>query len=178
MAELLLRRTNAPAAQVIYNEFIERYPSALMLSKGDRREIEGLVRRLGLNWRAQNVVQLADYFLIHEPSVPYTLEELAELPGVGPYVARAVLINCCNFSAVAVDSNVVRVVCRFFGLTESDSLRRNKGFQEMADKLILGSNARSFNYALLDFASSVCKAREPRCKGCPLAERCKSVKSD
>lgn len=175
MAELLLRRTNAPAASAVYTDFLQKYPSAVALSKGKAGDIERICRRLGLNWRAKNVVELARYLRHNCAVLPDTIDGLSELPGVGPYVARAVMVNCHHLKTVPVDTNVVRVLCRFLGLTESDNLRRNKHFQELADSFLGSAPVRFFNFALLDFAASVCRPKEPKCTSCPLAINCKSA---
>lgn len=176
IAELLLRRTNATAAHVVYIDFLKEYPDLSSFKAGKNDEIEKLVLRLGLNWRAKNVVELAQYFECTQNSIPDTLESLTALPGVGPYVARAVLVNCNNFSSVPVDSNVVRVLCRFLGLEQNDSLRRNKQFQKLADSFVDKFPARAFNYALLDFSAAICRPRLPKCSICPVASVCMSSK--
>ncbi len=178
IAELLLRRTNAPAAQTVYREFLKEYPTIQAFSKGKPATIEALVCRLGLNWRAQNMVELARYLEENDNFIPETVDELCKLPGVGPYVARAVMVNCHELSTVPIDSNVVRVVCRFFGIPESDSLRRNKRFQQAVDVLVSQTPPRAFNFALLDLASMICRSKKPKCGICPISPSCLRVSGE
>lgn len=174
IAELLLRRTNAPAVEPVYREFLEKYPSAERFACADPAELSILVRRLGLNWRAENLVSLSRDFRLNGWRLDASVDELARLPGVGPYVSRAVLLCAAHQQSVPVDSNVVRVLCRYFGFIESDSLRRNKAFQRFADSLLPTETlARMFHYALLDLAASTCRPANPRCETCPLHEVCK-----
>lgn len=173
LAEILLRRTNARSVLPVYLEFIARYPSLTDFRVARAKNIKRLTASLGLSWRAKNLVALSRDLKKRDVSmVPLDLDELLALPGVGPYVARAILINACNKPAVAVDSNVVRVVCRFHGMEMSDNLRRKKSFQEFCDSLISQSRPRLFNYALLDLAASICRPAHPDCNACPLNRSC------
>lgn len=172
IAELLLRRTNAEAVRKVYVQFLSQFPDCTAFAHSKAQRIRTLVQPLGLSWRAENIVELSKHFRIHGSAVPQSIEDLYRLPGVGPYVARAVLINTLNWSAVAIDTNVLRVLCRYFGFQYTDNLRRNKSFQQFADSLLFGQSVREFNYALLDFASAICKS-SPQCDLCPLSTGCK-----
>lgn len=174
IAEILLRRTNARAVERKYGEFLARYPNLISLRTAQSEEIQTIIGSLGLHWRLQNLAELANYVSEQPESyeLPTSLSELMRLPGVGPYVARAVLINTTGMRVVAIDANVVRVVCRYFGISASDNLRRNKAFQKFCDQLIdsgLVASARSFNYALLDIGALYCRAQNPKCSICPLS---------
>src|SRR6516164_6892752 len=81
IAELLLRRTNAPAAHSVYLEFLQNYPTTDSFSRARAKDLKQLVGRLGLHWRAQNVVELAQHLRVSSSGIPDTLEGLSELPG-------------------------------------------------------------------------------------------------
>src|SRR5690606_13773572 len=51
-------------------------------------------------------------------SFPQDPNELAQLPGVGPYTAAAVAAIAFNQPAAAVDGNVLRVMARALGIAE------------------------------------------------------------
>ena len=173
VAELLLRRTNAKAVTSLYDEFMTRYPNIQSFQKANPVELKSLVSRLGLHWRAENLVSLAEYLRERQISeLKLQLSDLQSLPGVGPYVARAVLVNTRNLPVVPVDTNVVRIICRFFGLRHSDGLRRNKAFQNFADELVCKDEPRRFNYGILDLAASICRSDVPDCSLCPLSRSC------
>ena len=172
VAELLLRRTNARAVELVYDAFLEKYPDKISFSNAKPRDLRQLLKPLGLAWRAENIVTLSKYLKKSDCEIPENVSELENLPGVGPYVARAVLVNATGLKAVAVDSNVVRVICRYIGLEPTDSLRRQKAFQLLADSLVSQSSPKELNYALLDLASLVCRPQNPKCQLCPLVEKC------
>jgi A/G-specific adenine glycosylase len=172
IAETLLRRTNAPAAHKVYTAFLSRFPTLNELLDADPEEILCLVAPLGLKWRAANMITLVEH-LKGSPSIPQSVSELLQLPGIGPYVARAILVNSAGLRTIPVDSNIVRVMCRYFGIPESDSLRRNTSFQNFVDGIIGDTNVRDLNYSLLDLAALVCRPSNPKCGACPVFRRCK-----
>ena len=173
IAELLLRRTNAPAVKNIFDEFLAMYPTLSHFVNAEPAQLLNLVSRLGLTWRAQNVVEICKT-LKRRPNkdIPLCFETLITFPGVGPYVARATLLNAEVMRTVPVDTNVVRVICRYFGFNLSDNLRRNKQFQEFADSLLPCKDVRCFNYGLLDLSAKFCLSRDPLCRECPLRWGC------
>ncbi len=175
IAEILLRRTNATAVAKIYADFLREFPIPTALAKADASSIELIANRLGLFWRGKNLSELSLFFR-DGGKIPKNLDGLLKLPGVGPYVARAVMVNAVGDAHIPVDSNVVRAICRFLGIPGQDAYRRNRKFQDLADSFLGDVPPRAFNYALLDFAAGVCVPVRPKCPICPLSKYCKSAK--
>jgi A/G-specific adenine glycosylase len=176
--EIMLQRTKAEQVVPVYTEFFERFPNFKKLAEGPESEVVSLFSKLGLRWRAQNVIKL-----IHELSqryagkVPDNLAELKGLPAVGDYVAAAVACYAFGEIIAPIDSNVVRVIARLFGMSvKEDAARRNRNFSEVVESLIPRSEARNFNLALLDLGALVCKTR-PLCSHCPLVANCEYFRS-
>jgi A/G-specific adenine glycosylase len=171
--EIMLQRTKAEQVVPVYAEFFQRYPTFKELSRAKPRDVETLFQKLGLRWRARNVVKLiralqTDFRGI----VPNDFDELRELPAVGDYVAKAVLCYAFEKRVAPIDTNVVRVISRLFGLSiTSDSARRNRRISEIADSLIPTHRARDFNLCLLDFAAIICRPK-PMCSVCPVSRDC------
>src|SRR5438876_6634907 len=90
--EIMLQRTRADQVVPIYSEFVKRYPTFGQLSKASERDVETLFARLGLKWRAKNVVKLIRVLKQKfDGKVPRDMTELKKLPAVGDYVASAVM---------------------------------------------------------------------------------------
>jgi A/G-specific adenine glycosylase len=172
IAEIFLRRTNARSAHRVYQEFLLNYPTVESFTGAKESKVQESIASLGLSWRTKNVLELSEYLKETNEVIPTTLEGLSELPGVGPYIARAMLVNLYGASYVAVDSNVVRILCRFFGFVEDDRLRRHRKFQVFADRLVVGVDSKELNYALLDFAAAICTRVSPKCSSCVLNTKC------
>jgi A/G-specific adenine glycosylase len=130
----------------------------------------GKMRSLGLGWRAENVIEVAHVLASDfEGRVPETELELRSLPGVGDYVAQAVICFAFGRRSVLIDTNTMRIVGRVF---DRDRERR---WQLRLDLYRLagpeGPDA-AFNYALLDLGALICRTTTPSCDSCPVQAHC------
>jgi A/G-specific adenine glycosylase len=71
-----------------------------------------------------------------------------------------------------VDSNFVRLLKRVMGGEWMADYRYDRRLQQLAHAVVEGQDARTVNWAILDFAALVCKPRRPACKACPLIMHC------
>jgi A/G-specific adenine glycosylase len=92
-----------------------------------------------------------------------------QLPGIGPYTARAVLAIAFGEPVAALDVNIRRVVGRAWlgGATPPA-----KDLQSIADDLVPNGAAAAWTHALMDIGAAFCRVGEPRCDGCPLQSAC------
>lgn len=173
VAEMLLQRTKADQVLAVYPLFIERFPEPHVLGKARQGDIEIFFRRLGLIWRAKKMWMLGRTLLKKfNGRVPDTHEELLSLPGVGEYVADAVLASAFGENVVAVDANVCRIIGRLFDVKARGEARRDPKFREIAQRMMPGDRAKEFNWAMIDFAALVCTPRNPKCATCPVKNMC------
>ncbi len=173
VGELMLRRTHARQVVAVYQAFRDRYPTLKSFSNAGAAELRTILAPLGLRWRAENFVDLAQTLRAKGwKQLPRTREELLGLPGVGEYVADAVLCFAFGKPAVLVDTNICRVVCRIRGLRLYPESRRNKTVRSAVRELAESNRCREYHYALIDFAERVCKPGKPQCEECPLRDRC------
>jgi A/G-specific adenine glycosylase len=102
---------------------------------------------------------------------PDTVEELAALPGVGPYTARAVACFALGLRVAPVDTNVARVLTR--SLTGADPSQLTPAArQRLADQALPSADAWTWSSALMDVGALHCRPK-PRCGGCPLELTCR-----
>lgn len=162
VAEFFLSRTRSEVVGRVYPEFIEIYPTLDSLRNVDRETLVDIIRPLGMqNRRADALEQIPG--LVGE-SLPRTLNGLLELPQVGRYVANATLCFALDYQLPIVDRNVNRVYRRV--LDDSwDELSDDERWN-LAAELLPPGDARTYNLALLDFASLICKAQSPECESC------------
>lgn len=173
LAEMMLRRTNAPQVVPVYTEFIRRYPTVKLLVSASRNDVYRILQPLGLAWRAENIRHMAEVLANRFDShVPADYEKLKMLPGVGDYVASAVCSFAFNKPMPVIDTNTVRVAGRYFGFPTHAESRRIKAVRQTVTAMTNNRNARDFNFYFLDFASMICKANNPECPVCPLKTRC------
>ena len=170
MAEVCLHRTRADQARPVYEKLAALAPTpADMVTNA--RKTRTAMRSLGLKWRADNMVKIARALVKdHNGQVPDNSLELRSLPGVGDYVANAVLTFGFGRRAVIVDTNTTRIVGRVRG-REDRTLRWQLRLDLHGLAGREGPDA-DFNYALLDLGGTVCRASSPLCDDCPVRRHC------
>jgi DNA (cytosine-5)-methyltransferase 1 len=168
MAEICLHRTRADQVRPVYEALAELAPTpAAMVAKAD--EALNTMRSLGLRWRAESMLRLAHVLVDeHDGKIPSDELELRRLPGVGDYVANAVLTFGFGRRAVIVDTNTERIIGRVCGRDNTPRWQLRLDLHELAGRT--GPDA-AFNYALLDFGALVCRATAPLCDECPIGDR-------
>ena len=167
VAEVLLQRTRVDQVVPVYEEFARRYPSPTLLLREKPDALRQVVGSLGLHWRTPLLMRMAsDVAMLGAP--PDRIEELTDLPGVGPYAAAAYLSFHRGVRAPIVDSNVVRWLGRVFDFPTDPETRRKRWLIELADALTPARAFRAYNYAVLDLSMTICSAT-PHCTKCPLA---------
>jgi A/G-specific adenine glycosylase len=125
---------------------------------------------LGLRWRAENVIAVADELIDrHGGQVPADESGLRALTGVGDYVASAVRCFAYGVPTVLLDANTKRIVARMTGAKNAGAWRTRLEIYRLAGTR--GPDA-DFNYALLDFGAVVCKPSTPDCTRCPFQRNC------
>lgn len=173
IAEMMLRRTKADQVKEVYERLFKKYPDVKSIAEAKIEELKEILYHLGLNWRIQAFSLVAKVIIKkYNFKVPDTREELITLPGVGEYVAGAVLSIAYNKKEWIVDSNIVRLFKRYFGINTSKEGRRDKHVIEMAKMYSSSNNPRKANLAILDFTALICIPRNPNCSSCPLVGSC------
>lgn len=169
IAEICLRRTRADQVLPVYRKLVRIAPTpAALVARAP--EVSGLLRTLGLRWRARNLVATARVLAReYDGRIPRSESALRKLPGVGEYVARAVLSFAYRRPAVILDTNTTRIVSRVTAREQGHAWQARLDLYELAGRA--GADA-SFNYALLDLGALVCKPRDPLCDACPVRDLC------
>ena len=173
VAEFLLQRTDADTVVPIYKAFLTQYPTLERLAIADIRDLAQLLQPLGLFFRAKRLSETAR--IINQKyggKIPESETELLKLPGIGKYTARAILSQAFKQSAAVLDTNVARIIERFFGIKGGRIKSRCKILWNAAETVAPDTNVGHWNLTLLDFGALTCTARNPNCDVCPLYEKC------
>lgn len=174
VAEIMLRRTKADQVTPVFTKLFERYPDVDYLVEAADEELEKILYPLGLKWRSAAFKIVAKEIKEkHHSRVPMNRDELTELSGVGEYVAGAVMSIAFSKPEWMVDSNIVRLFKRYFGMTTSKEGRRDKHVVETSKAYVQGIDPRSANLALVDFSALVCTPRAPKHDICLVRTSCK-----
>lgn len=138
-------------------------------------ELEEDIRRIGLfRNKAKNIQSLCRILLEdYGGQIPEKHEELVKLPGVGRKTANVVVSNAFGVPAIAVDTHVERVSKRLGIAKDEDSVL------EVETKLMKGVPREEWSlthHRLIFFGRYHCKAQNPACGECPLADICREGK--
>ena len=175
IAEFMLQRTKADQVVPVYVNFLKKYPDIRSLSKAEITDIAKIIRPLGLHWRSAHFKKAADYIIsVYNGIIPSNREELLKIPGVGDYVAGVILAVSFSKKSPIVDSNIARVLNRYYGMDLEGEIRRNKKIVEKADELFSLCNCelKELLFAIIDFSALVCTPLNPRHEICPFKEEC------
>lgn len=178
IAEFMLHRTRAKQVVPVYNDFIKRYPDVHSLAQTDPDDIKDVTRHLGLHWRSKHFLESAKFILNRcNGQFPDRYDELRRIPGVGEYIAGAIMAVAFRKPCPVVDSNIARFINRFWGLKLSGEIRRKKEIVRIAEKLFDSDNPGEFLFAMVDFTTFICKPGNPGCKNCYLKDICNNCNS-
>jgi A/G-specific adenine glycosylase len=173
LAELLLQRTKAESADRALMGLTQAFGTWEALAKASEKKLQHYLKPLGL-WRRRipALKQFAAEMHKRGGVFPQSREELETIPAVGQYIANAIMLFVHNDPQPLLDVNMARLLERFFGPRKLADLRDDPYLQDLARAILVRSNPLLINWAVLDFAALVCRARQPRCSTCPLARQC------
>lgn len=177
ISEVTLQQTRVETAIPYYERFLRRFPTLAHLANASWEEVAGCWAGLGYYARARNLHRAAREIVAHHGGgIPDAYPALIRLPGIGPYIAGAILSIAYDRPVPALDGNARRVLSRYFALP--GDLRRpplDRDLFRRAAALVPASGAGQFNQALMELGATVCTPRRPNCRACPVAERCRAL---
>ncbi len=153
-----------------------KYPTVKYFAHAERHELEMDIKSTGFyHNKAKNIIGAAQTIMEKFGStVPQTMEELLQLPGVGRKTANCVLGGAFGIqSGIVVDTHVLRLSKRL-GLTAEDTPEKVE--QDLL-KIIPKKDWYLFSNLLILHGRKTCNARKPLCGQCRLANICPSRKS-
>jgi len=174
VSEVMLQQTQVKTVIPYYLKFIKKFPSIKSLANSDIQEVLKSWEGLGYYARARNFHKAAKIVLKeYDGKIPRSKKDFQRLPGVGEYIASAVLSIAFQQNYAVVEGNVKRVLARLFLLDAPvNKANSNKIFKHMADKLIDPQRSGNFNQALMELGAIICKPQIPVCNRCPIKGFC------
>jgi A/G-specific adenine glycosylase len=171
--ELLLKRTKAEAVERFFPSFIAKYHNPNRVIETSDLELKRELGPLGLGKQRCTAMKLiaSEILKTYDGSVPEDEASLLSIPHIGLYISHAILCFCYEQRKPVVDSNVVRVLSRVFGLTMPTDVRE-RWIWEFAERVLPNRSWREYSYGLLDIGAMVCKSNAPKCPECRLRSMC------
>jgi A/G-specific adenine glycosylase len=180
ISEIMLQQTQVDTVIPYYHRFLKVFPTVSSLAHAPLQKVLKVWENLGYYSRARNIHAAARMILEQfDGRIPDNLEGLKTLPGVGLYSAGAILSIAYGQAIPAVDGNVRRILCRLFAIRKPmDDTREQKQLQKLAASLIPARHPGDFNQAMMDLGATICKAKNPDCPRCPVADLCQARLND
>jgi A/G-specific adenine glycosylase len=178
VSEVMLQQTQVRTVEPYYRRFISRFPDVALLARADLQSVLKSWEGLGYYTRARNLHKAAGIVTTRMAGrIPDTWEAIRSLPGIGDYIAAAVLSIAFGHAYAVVDGNVKRVLARIFMMempvNQSSS---HKAFHALADRLLDTRHPGRHNQAVMELGALVCTPRAPRCRECPVGRFCLALR--
>jgi A/G-specific adenine glycosylase len=176
VSEIMLQQTQVSTVINYYHIFMNSFSSIRLLSEAHQDEVLSLWSGLGYYARARNLHRCAQTICDqHDGIFPQTVNELAELPGIGRSTAGAILSFSMNIRAPILDGNVKRVLARYYaieGVTNDSAII--KQLWDTAEQLTPAENYAQYNQAIMDLGATICTRHKPACERCPVISSCQA----
>lgn len=166
VSEIMLQQTQVQRVIGYYERFLGRFPTIEALAGATWEEFLPYYEGLGYYNRGRNMLRAA-HMVVSEygGKFPCDKQSLEKIPGIGPYTAAAIMSFAYGDDHLAWDTNLHRVIGRFF----------YGGKQLVSDEAVwedrFAMPKKDMNAALMDFGSALCVAR-PKCEACSLKAKC------
>lgn len=145
---------------------MRRFPTVEDLAQATNTEVLSARSGLGYNSRGLRLRLAAQQVISYKSQViswtnnltpntqhlefPVTYEDLIALPGIGDYVANAILAFAYNQDVAVIDTNIRRILIYQFGLDEKISL---KDLKTIALEVLPRGYVRDWYNALMDYGA-------------------------
>ena len=164
VSEFMQQQTQAARVAPHFERFLDLFPTIESLAEAQLADVLEAWSGLGYNGRAMRLREAARRIVVS--GWPQDVVGLQELPGVGPYTAAAIASFAFGIRVPAIDTNLRRVLSRWYGEPLDGPLLRSAAEAALAD------DAGAWNQAMMDLGATVCRPRNPFCEDCPVEEWC------
>lgn len=173
VATVLSAQTTDRRVNEVTPELFASYPGAAQMAAAPVRDLEEIVRPLGMfRRRAAALHGLSTQLQTQWGGVvPGTRADLVTLPGVGRKTANVVLGNWFGEDEITVDTHVGRVTRRLGWATA----RTPEAVEKELWRLLPDAPWTKLCHQIIWHGRRVCHARKPLCDGCVLADICPSA---
>jgi A/G-specific adenine glycosylase len=178
LSEIMLQQTQVSTVIPYYAKFLARFPDVAALAAAPSDDVMALWAGLGYYTRARNLHRCAQVVVEqHGGAFPASVEELAELPGIGRSTAAAIASFAFGARATILDGNVKRVLARVFGVEGFPGEKKVENAMWTLAESLLPSNASNaevsaYTQGLMDLGATLCMRGKPDCARCPFAADC------
>jgi len=173
ISEVFLQRTRAETVSKFLPTFLKKYPSWKQLGEASENDLQEITKPLGLyKQRGNRLYNLAQELKRRKGRFPKKRKEVEEIPMMGQYITNAYELYILKKKSPLLDVNMARILERFFRERKLTDIRFDPFLQTLAYCVVNIEKSKELNWAILDYASLVCKKRNPLCYNCILQKYC------
>lgn len=197
ISEIMLQQTRVQVVIQFWLNWMHKWPTIYDLAEANEDEVMSAWRGLGYYSRCKRILEACKKIVRHpdwQGLMPQDAKLLeAEIPGVGPYTAGAVVAIVYGRIAPFVDGNVLRVLSRQLGLLGdikadktiigllwacASSLVKSATFEatpegDKTEEPLPTDIPGRWGQALMELGSTVCTPK-PNCSICPITTTCRA----
>lgn len=179
VSEVMLQQTQVNTVLSYYRQFLKKFPNIKKLAQADLQAVLKVWEGMGYYARARNLHRAAKAIVSdYGGRLPDTWQDFRSLPGVGDYIAAAVLSIAFDHSYAVVDGNVKRVLARLLKIDAPvNQASSSKVFKNAAGNLLDSQRPGTFNQAVMELGALICQPRKPACEACPISRFCQAYNS-
>ena len=178
VSEYMLQQTTVSTVINRFNEFILKWPSLDKLANATEPQILKFWSGLGYYSRARNLLKAAKLIKKNFGSkIPNSYDELMTLPGIGDYTAKAIIGIAYNSPVMPTDANIERILVRLFAI-EKPIIKIKDKLKNLANTFVSKNSSSNLIQSFMDYGSSVCVPRNPKCNICKINNLCQSHKKN
>lgn len=173
-ATILSAQCTDDRVNIVTKELFLKYKKIEDYASADTKEMENCVHSTGFyHNKAKNIILAAQKIIDDfDAEVPFEIEKLTSLPGVGRKTANVVRSHIFNIPCIVVDTHVKRV-SNLIGFTKNtDAVKIEFELMEIIPK----DYWSSYNTQIIAHGRKTCIARRPKCDECFLFGHCLFVR--
>jgi A/G-specific adenine glycosylase len=158
VSEIMLQQTQVDRVIPKFEAFIAEFPSWQELAAAPQSDVLRAWQGLGYNRRARFLHQAAQ-IVVQEYGgvVPYELEKLIALPGIGKNTAAAVLVYSYNIPHIFIETNIRTVFLHHFFQDQSEV--KDATILQLVERASDIDNPREWYWALMDYGTYLKKQK-------------------
>lgn len=174
LSEIMLQQTQVATVIPYFERFRQKFPTVKQLAQAEPDEVLHLWTGLGYYARARNLHKCAQTVVAeYAGEFPVSVDQLAELPGIGRSTAGAISSIAYGQRAAILDGNVKRVLARLHAVTGwPGNTAVQKTLWQLAEHYTPKRRNADFTQVMMDLGATVCTRSKPRCEDCPLMDSC------
>lgn len=180
VSEIMLQQTQVATVIPYFERFMASFPKLSDLAAAPVDDVLALWTGLGYYSRARNLHKCAQVVTEqYQGDFPVDSQTLAQLPGIGPSTAAAIVSQAYNKPAAILDGNVKRVLTRIYAIEGWPGQKViEQQLWKLAKQLTPQKRNADYTQAIMDLGATICRRNKPLCVACPMQNNCQALAQD